>query len=137
MPNKWNKSDQVQSNVKQTKSSCGKQYYPIDLSKQTKIHVLGDLDLKALITLTCPVPESIMRTVVIGWDGPADRAPARPEKNSVAGQRLQADVAERRSHGKFWYAAWLTTGPSLEERQRQSQGLATRLKATLNFGGAF
>jgi hypothetical protein len=43
--------------------SSGKQYQPIDLRKQTKIHVLRDLDLKALITLTFPVPESIMRTV--------------------------------------------------------------------------
>jgi hypothetical protein len=137
MPNKWNKPDRVQSNVKRSKSSSGKQYYPTDLSKQTKIHVLGDLDLKALITPTCPVPKSIMRTVVIGWDGPADRALARPEKNSVAGQRLQAGAAERQSHGKFWYAAWLTTGPSLEERRQRSQGMAARLKATLNFGGAF
>jgi hypothetical protein len=50
MPNKWNKPDRVQSNVKRTRSSSVKQYQPIDLSKQTKIHVLGDLDLKALIT---------------------------------------------------------------------------------------
>jgi hypothetical protein len=82
MPNKWNKPDRVQSNVKQTRSSSGKQYQPINLSKQTKIHVLGDLDLKALITSTFLVPESMMRTVWIGGDVPVDRASARLEKKA-------------------------------------------------------
>jgi hypothetical protein len=137
MPNKWNKPDRVQSNVKRTRSSSGKQYQPIDLSKQTKIHVLGDLESKALITPTFPVPDSIMRIVGIGGDGPADRVPVRLKKNGATDQQLQASAAERRSHGKIWYAAWLTTGPSQEERQRRSQGLAAGLKVTLNFGGAF
>jgi hypothetical protein len=105
VPNKWNKPDRVQSNVKWTRSSNGKQYRQIDLSKQTKIHVLGDLDLKALITPTCPVLESIMRTVGIGGDGPADRVLVRLDKNGATGQQLQAGAAERRSRGKFWYAA--------------------------------
>jgi hypothetical protein len=99
--------------------------------------VLGDLDLKALITPTCPVPESIMHTMGIGGDGPADRAPAHLKKNGTVGQQLQAGATERRSRGKFWYAAWLTTSPSPEEQRRWSQGLAVGLNATLNFGGAF
>jgi hypothetical protein len=115
MPNKWNKLDRVQSNVKWTRSSSGKQYQPIDLSKQTKIHVFGDLDLKALITPTCLVPESIIHTMGIRGDGPADHAPACLEKNGATGHQLQAGAAERRSRRIFWYAASLTIGPSPEE----------------------
>jgi hypothetical protein len=58
-----------------------------------------------------------MRTMGIEGDGPADHSPARLEMNGAAGQQLQAGAAERRSRGKFWYAAWLTTGLSPEERQ--------------------
>jgi hypothetical protein len=113
--------EQTRSGAKQcqtNRSSSGKLYQPIDLSKQTKIHVLGDIDLKGFDYSDLPNARVYMRTVWMRGDRPSDRAPAHLEKNGTAGQQLQAGAAERQSREKFWHADWLTASPSPEERHR-------------------